>query len=254
MNNTKYFVGLAGLVVGFLISFFWVSSYNKNNAPVAVQSPNGAMPAAGNNGGGNPQAMMGQVQQALDKAKNNPKDFQAQIEMARLYSQINRDADTVEYLKKAYEIDASQFNQWSQAEFPDALSALGMYYVRVNSPNDAERQKNYDESEKWFRRAVDAAPSDPEPHIEFASAYLQRQPPQPDKAIAELQNVLKTTPKQAHALSHLVEAYALKKDSAGADDALNRLRDADPSNQRLPALQGMVADLKAGKPVSLPKE
>ena len=96
--------------------------------------------------------------------------------------------------------------------------------------------------------------ADSEMRTEFGASYLQRQPPQPDKAIAELQTVLKTTPKQAHALSHLVEAYALKKDAAGADDALNRLRDADPSNQRLTALQGMVNDLKAGKAVTLPKE
>ena len=65
---------------------------------------------------------------------------------------------------------------------------------------------------------------------------------------------LKANPKDGHALGHLVEAYAVKKDAAGADEALNRLREADPSNKRLTALQNMVADLKAGKPVTIPKE
>jgi hypothetical protein len=32
------------------------------------------------------------------------------------------------------------------------------------------------------------------------------------------------------------------------------LKEADPANQRIAALQNMVADLKAGKPVSIPKE
>jgi hypothetical protein len=69
-----------------------------------------------------------------------------------------------------------------------------------------------------------------------------------------LQTVLKANPKDGHALGHLVEAYAVKKDAAGADEALNRLREADPANKRLTALQNMLADLKAGKPVTIPKE
>ncbi|HEY9233252.1 MAG TPA: hypothetical protein VIS78_13960, partial [Blastocatellia bacterium] len=73
MNNSKYLVGLAGLALGFIVSFLWVSSYNRSNAPVA-QPSSGAMPggmaAAGNSG--DQQAVMAQVQQVISKAKNNP--------------------------------------------------------------------------------------------------------------------------------------------------------------------------------------
>jgi tetratricopeptide (TPR) repeat protein len=245
VNNTKYVVGLVGLVAGLVISILWVKNINESHA--AATSPtagaSSGMPTGGNSG--DQQAMMGQVQQVIAKAKSNPKDFQAQVDAAKAFNQIKRIPETVDYLKKAYEINPDEFVKRSQNELQDALLFMAMYY---------EEQKQYGESDKWIRHAIDAAPGDNDLRVEFASSYLQRQPPQPDKAIPELQTVLKANPKDGHALGHLVEAYAVKKDAAGADEALNRLREADPSNKRLTALQNMVADLKAGKPVTLPKE
>ena len=245
MNNTKYLVGLAGLALGFIISFLWVSGYNKNHAVAAPQEAGGAMmggaPAASSSSG--QQAVMGQVQQIIEKAKSNPKDFQAQIDAAGVYYQSGKEAETVDYLKKAYELKPDEFK--TNQQLLGALPLIATYYAD---------QKQYDEADAWFRRSMEVEPNNDAIRVEMASSYIQRQPPQPDKAIQELQTALKANPKDGHALGHLVEAYAVKKDAAGADDALNRLRQADPSNKRLAALQSMVADLKAGKAVTLPKE
>lgn len=245
MNNTKYLIGLAGLVVGFFVSFFWVSNYNRNNAPVAGPAPAGAtaggMPTG--NSSGSQQAMMEQVRQIIDKAKNNPKDFQAQIDAAGAFYQSGKEAETVEYLKKAYELKPAEFKTSQQLQ--GALLLIATF--------DAD-QKKYDEADIWFHRALEVEPGNSAIRIELASTCIQRQPPQPDKAIQELQTVLKVNAKDGHALGHLAEAYAVKKDAAGAEEAVNRLRDADPSNKRLAALQNMVADMKAGKPVTIPKE
>jgi tetratricopeptide (TPR) repeat protein len=244
VDKNKYLVGFIALAVGFIISFFLTTSYNKNNAPAAsATGPSSAMPAAG--GGGNQQAQMAQVQQTIERAKSNPKDFQAQLDAAKTFYQVNRLPETVEYLTKAYEINPGEFTKQSGNELKGALGFIAIYY---------SDQKKYDEAERWFNRALEASPNDPEIRIELASTFIQREPPAPDKAIQELQGALKSNPRDAHALGHLVEAYALKKDARGAEDALNNLKGADPANQRLGALQAMVADLKAGKSVSIPKE
>jgi tetratricopeptide (TPR) repeat protein len=245
VNNTKYLVGLIGLVVGLVISIFWVKNINESHAAATAPAAGAASGMPAGSSSGDQQAMMGQVQQVIAKAKSNPKDFQAQVDAAKAFNQIKKIPETVDYLKKAYEIDPDEFVKRSHTELQDALLFMAMYY---------EEQKEYGESDKWIRRAMDAAPGDNELRIEFASSYLQRQPPQPDKAIPELQTALKANPKDGLALGHLVEAYAVKKDAAGADETLNRLRDAEPSNKRLTALQNMVAELKAGKPVTIPKE
>ena len=236
-----------GVAVGFIVSFFWTQNFNRNNAAPATTAASTGMPgaASGASGAGGQQAMMGQIQQVIDKAKSNPNDFQSQIAAASVFNQIGRTAETVDYLKKAYQINPEQFVKLSKTDLRGALTLVAMYYAD---------QKNYDESDKWIRRALDAAPDDSETRIEIASAYLQREPPQPDAAIQELQAALKSNPKNGHALEHLIEAYALKKDTRAAEDTMNRLKETDPTNQRISTLETLVADLKAGKPVSIPKE
>jgi tetratricopeptide (TPR) repeat protein len=175
----------------------------------------------------------------MEKVKQNPNDFEAQIEAAGAYDQIGRTKEAVDHLKKAIEI-----NPADRRSFP-ITAYVGNYYLQ---------QKDFLEAEKWFRRAVEINPAVPDAYVEIAATYLERQPPNPDKAIQELQRALNIDTKNPHALEHLVEAHALKKDARSADDALARLKEAEPGNRRLAPLQAMVADMKAGKPVTIPKE
>jgi tetratricopeptide (TPR) repeat protein len=238
VNNKKYLIALGGLAIGFIISFFLTQNYNKTNAGPAV-SAGAAAVGSGGGGAGGQQAMMGQVQQIIEKAKKNPDDFQSQVEAAKVFNQIGRIAETAEYLKKAYAIDSNKFNELGASAF------MGQYYFD---------QKNYAEAETWFTRAIKAEPGEADLYVALAETYVQREPAQPDQAIAQLQQALKVDPKSGHALGHLIEAYALKKDARSAEETLNRLKQTDPTNQRIASLETFVADLKAGKPVSIPKE
>ena len=238
VSKNKYLIGLIGLAVGFSVSFFLTQSYNKSNAAPAATAAAGA-PSGMPGGPGGQQAMMNQVAGVIEKAKNGPNDFQAQVEAAKVFNQIGRIAETVDYLKKAYAIDAARFNDLGAAGF------LGQYYFD---------QKDYPEAETWFSRAIKADPKDPDLYVGLAETFVQREPPQPDQAIAQLQQALSVDSRNPHALGHLVEAYVLKKDTRSAEETVKRLKEADPTSKRVPVLETLVADLKAGKPVTIPKE
>ena len=240
MNKNKYLVALIGLALGFIISFFLTKNYNKSNAAPAASGVSSSGMAGGAGGAGGQQAMMGQVAQVIEKAKNGPNDFQAQVEAAKIFNQIGRVPETVDYLKKAYAIDVNKFN-----ELGGASGFLGQYYFE---------QKDYAESEIWFTRAIKADPKEADLYVALAETYVQREPPQPDQAVIQLQQALVIDPKNGHALGHLVEAYALKKDARGADETVKRLKETDPTNTRISVLETLVADLKAGKAVTIPKE
>ncbi|HWP42116.1 MAG TPA: tetratricopeptide repeat protein [Blastocatellia bacterium] len=231
MNKNKYLFGLIGLVIGFLISFFWTQSYNKNTA---VLSPGTTGAMAG--GQPNQQAMMANVSATLEKARNNPKDFEAQVEAARAFFQIGRIAEAIEFLEKAYEVRPDDIN---------VTANIGILY---------SEQKNYAEAEKWFRRAIAISPDESELYVELGATYIQREPSEPDRAVEELQRALKINPRNAHALGHLIEAYLLKKDARMAEETLARLREADPASQKLSTYQSLIADVKSGRPVTVPKE
>ena len=237
MKTKRFLFGVIGLMLGFIVSFVWTRDFNKRNAVVPI--PSGTQAAAGAPGGNNQQAMMAQIRETMEKAKQNPNDFDAQLEAASAYDAIGRGKEAVDYLTRALEINPNEKRAVGICGY------IGDYYFQ---------QKAYVDAEKWFRKASEINPNMPDAYIEVAATYIERQPPNPDKAIQELQHALSLDPKSAHALEHLTEAYALKKDARSADDALARLKQADPGNKRLSQLQNMVTDLKAGKAVSVPKE
>src|SRR5262249_7646280 len=79
------------------------------NGVTQLPAANGPMPndsnhagvSPGGGGGGGPQP---EVRAAIQKARDNPKDFQAQLDAANLYLQIQRTDGALELLGKAYEL------------------------------------------------------------------------------------------------------------------------------------------------------
>jgi tetratricopeptide (TPR) repeat protein len=235
VNRTKYLVGLVGLVLGFIVGFLLTNSINKSES----RASSGMKSSTGAPGGPGQQAMMGQVQAAIDKAKANPNDFEAQVDVARMYNQIGRTSETAEYLLKAYEIDPAA------AAKLGAFPFIGQWYFD---------QKKYDEAEVWFRRSLETNPAEADIYIILGETLNLRTPPEPDKAIQELEHALKLEPKNSHALIHLIDSYLLKSDARLADQILATLREAEPTNQKIATYEGLIAELKAGKQVSPPGE
>lgn len=234
--NRKYLVGILGLVVAFVPTCYYTQKYNRANTSAAAPT------AAATEGGQGQQAMMGQIAGMLEAAKNNPKDFNAQIQAASAFYQIQRINETVEYLDRAY--------QASSAEF-DEMGDLRPYEIAIEHSLST---KNYGQADAWFGRAIKANPQNAGLLVSFGESYVKREPPQPDRAIDYIRQALKIDPKNAHAMGHLVEGYALKKDGRSAEEALNQLKESNPGDERIPKLQAMLEDLKAGKPVIIPKE
>jgi tetratricopeptide (TPR) repeat protein len=231
--------GIAGLAIGFVVAFTWTRNYN-NSAMVSDgqprTSPAGAAAPAGESG---EQAGMASVREKIERAKNNPNDFDAQIEAAQLYNQIGRVNEVVPLVERAYKIDSAR------AAGMDIPIFLAHYY---------SDQKDYANAEKWYRAELDAKPQDADTLIELGATYIDREPPNPDKAIDYLQSVLKSNPSNAHALVHLTQAYLEKRDAKGASDSLARAKQSDPGNKMLPELEKQLSALKSGQQVTLPKE
>lgn len=237
LNSKKIIIGLVGLVVGFVASFLWTRDYNAKGAGASAAASQSTRTSGGDIG--NQQQMMTAVRRIIEKAKNNPKDFQAQLEAASAFDQIGRGTETVEYLKKAYEISPAE------AARQQVPAYLGDWYMK---------QRSYGEAEAWFRRSLEHEPNNPELMRELGTTFIEREPADVERGIQYIQSALKLSPKDAHALLHLVQAYLIKKDAALAEDALRRLKQADPNGQNIKIFETQVENLKAGRPVTVPKE
>ena len=219
--------------------FFVTRSINQSEA--AITSPAGG-PAPRTQGAAsqpNQQQMMGEVSAVIERAKNNPTDFEAQLAAAEAYLQIRQMEKGIEFVKKAIEADPKEAATYKLQNF------MAQYY---------SRQKNYTESEKWYRRWIEVAPDDGDALVHLGQNFLERTPPEPDKAITYIQSALKLNPKDGHALGHLISAFALKKDVSKAEDTFKRLKEVEPANEMISKYDILIADLKAGKPITIPTE
>jgi tetratricopeptide (TPR) repeat protein len=221
------------LILAFFASFLWTKSVNRNGvAAPSTQTASAAGPAAG--GGEAP--MMANVQATIKKARDNPGDAQAQIDAAKMEYQINRIKEAIDYLKQANKDEPNDLN---------TTAIIASLYFD---------QKDFANAEDWYKRALQIKPDEPELLTELGATFIERNPPDPDKAIGSIQLALKINAKDTHALAHLTEAYLLKKDAKSAEDALGRIKDADPGNKMIATLQAQIDALKSGKQVVLPSE
>ena len=139
MSRENILFAIIGLLLGFIVGFMFASSMSQKAAmqPAAAGAlPADHPPVSGQNNTQNPQAMFAQVQAALEKARSEPQNFDAQVQAADLYYQIQRFDQAIEYLLKANQLKPTDYR---------TVVLLGMVNL------DAE---HYDQAEKWYRAAM----------------------------------------------------------------------------------------------------
>lgn len=145
MTRENLLFAIIGVLGGFIIGFMFASSMSQRQvAPAAATAqnmPSDHPPVAGS-GGGNPQQIFAEVQASMKKAREEPKNFEAQIAAARLEYQIQRFDEAIEFLLKANELKPTDF---------ETIANLGMVNLDAG---------HYDQSIKWYKAALMQKPDD----------------------------------------------------------------------------------------------
>ena len=178
MSRENILFAIIGLLLGFIVGFMFASSMAQKNAmqPAAA----GALPAdhppvggqQGQQNAPNPQAMQAQVQASLEKARSEPQNFDAQLQAADLYYQIQRFDQAIEYLLKANTLKPTDYK---------TVVLLGVVNL------DAQ---HYDQAEKWYRAALKMKSDDVMVLAGLAATTLQKGDAKAaEDAIAQLEKV-----------------------------------------------------------------
>jgi tetratricopeptide (TPR) repeat protein len=181
---------------------------------------------AGVSGGGGGGGMQPAVREALQKAKDNPKDFDAQIRAAGMYYQIGQNDQAREYLQHAYDLKPDGMEY-------EALIALGQL--------DIQGGKNK-EAQPVFERAIKLKPNETEGYTGLGNVY--RVLKDFDKAIAQFNKALNIQPKDEDALHEMAHAYIDKGDARNAETTINRLNDVNPKTDNIASLRQELDQLK----------
>lgn len=161
MSRENILFAIIGLLLGFIVGFMFASSMAQKAALQPATA--GALPAdhppvagAGGQSAPNPQAMQAQVQSSLEKARNEPQNFDAQLQAADLYYQIQRYDQALEYLLKANQLKPTDYK---------TVVLLGMVNLDAG---------HYDQAEKWYRAAMKMKSDDVMVLAGLAATTLQK--------------------------------------------------------------------------------
>jgi tetratricopeptide (TPR) repeat protein len=175
MTRENLLFAIIGVLFGFIVGFMFASSMNqKANAPATTagaQMPADHPPIGAQNAG-NPQGMQAEVAASLEKARNEPKNFDAQVKAAELYYQIQRYDQAIEFLLKANQLKPTDYR---------TVVILGMVNLDAG---------HFETAEKWYQAAMKMKSDDVMVLSGLAAATLQRGDAKAaEDAIARLEKV-----------------------------------------------------------------
>lgn len=140
MNRENLLFAIIGLLLGFIVGFIFASSMSQKTAQTQTASASQGMPAdhppIGAQNAPDPSAIREQVTASIEKARKEPKNFEAQVEAAQLYFQIQRFDQAIEYLLKANQLKPTDY---------ETVANLGLVNLDAT---------HYDQAEKWYRAAL----------------------------------------------------------------------------------------------------
>ena|ERR1700741_4896297 len=146
MSRENLLFAIIGILLGFIVGFMFASSMSQKQAMQQATASSQSLPAdhppVGAQNAPNPGAMQAEVTASLEKARNEPKNFEAQIKAAQLYYQIQRYDQSIEYLLKA--------NQLKPTDYQTVVT-LGLVNLDAG---------HFDIAEKWYRAAMKMKPDD----------------------------------------------------------------------------------------------
>lgn len=233
INKENILFCIVGLLGGLIVGFMFANSMNQKAILQAGQATQATQQMPGLPSGhpnvGDPQTggSIPEVQAAIDKARAEPENFEAQIKAAEMYYQIQRFDGAVEFLVQARKIK------------PDDYDTI------VNLANAYFDSNKYDEAEKTYQLAIEKKPEDINVRTDLGLTYVFRPNPDYDKAIKEFNGALEKNPNHIQALQNLTVAYTKKGDAANANATLARLKMADSTNSAIARLQTDIEKIGA---------
>ena len=236
MNKPNYLYGIIGLLTGLIVGYIGTNYINQTNHPAATAGDTaatsttlppdhpqtgatGATGATGSGSNGGPQA---EVNDVIQKARSEPSNFEAQMQAADLYKQINRFEGAIEFYERAAKTRPKDIK---------LLVALG----------DANFElKRYEEAERWYQSVLKQNPNDATVRNDLGLSFYLRSPRDLDKAIAAFQDALKIDPRYEKSLQNLTQALIDKGAKSAAGETLKRLEAVNPDNKAIAPLRSQV--------------
>jgi tetratricopeptide (TPR) repeat protein len=121
----------------------------------------------------------------------------------------------------------------------DVTVALGNAFYDIGSTKkDSDILKK---SRDFYSKALEQKPDDATVRADFGSTFIYSEPPDLERAIAELQKALQSDPKNQRALQFMTQTLLKQNKQAEAEKFLARLKEVNPQAPSLEELNAQIS-------------
>lgn len=225
---------IIGVLLGFIVGFMFANSANQRELATRSQispvqqsseqppgnstSPPGAAVAEQ---GAQPQ----ELQQAVEKARAEPNNFDAQLTAAQQFYTNKQYDRAIEVFLRANSLRPDDY---------DTITALGNTYFDAGQ---------YESAEKWYTTALARKPDDVNVRTDLGLTFFFRKPQNLERAVKEFRSSLKYDPAHEQTLINLIVVLSEKGDAQEAQAMLTQFEKAHPENPSLPKLRARVEEM-----------
>ncbi|HWN11686.1 MAG TPA: tetratricopeptide repeat protein [Pyrinomonadaceae bacterium] len=138
MTRDNLLFAIIGILFGFIVGFLFATNMSQRiaDAPSALSSGQLAADHPPTAGGQSSGGMQAEIAASLEKARTEPQNFEAQVNAAQLYYQIQRFDQAIEFLLKANQLRPDDYQ---------TVVALGLVNLDAG---------HYGVAETWYRAAL----------------------------------------------------------------------------------------------------
>lgn len=238
MNRENVLFAVVGLLLGYVVAFHLVVYVNQNQtgatgAGAGVAADGGqAIPT---NDVKDRQRLQSAAEAAAQAAREDPKNFDLQVRAADASLEVGEAEDAIDFLARANTLK------------PDDVETL----VKLGNANFEARR--FDVAERWYKEALTKKPDDAGVRSDLGLTYFLREPPQAERAVAEMRRALEYDPQHVPTLHNLTLVLAKTGDFGGAEAALARLGQINPQSPSLAQLREEVDKARRESPAPGPQ-
>lgn len=228
MNKNSVLVAIIGTLGGFICGFIVANTINRSeitNLRNLAAAPSANLQTT-KSGEPNDTLSPQEIKAKIDEADQNPTNFNYQknlgIALYR-YSAMKNDRTLLETALRILERAASL----DQKDY-DVLVALGNAHFDIGFVR--KDAASFQKARELYLSALTQKPEDTDVRTDMGLTYFMQEPPDLEKAAAELQKVQAADPKHERSLQFLVQVLLKQNKRAEADKAFSKLKTLNPSN------------------------
>lgn len=245
--SKNFLICAAGIALGFVLGFFITNAVAPPQPPAtasparaaadsqagplrpdqaAGELPQGHPPVdddAGTSGGASAASTSSEAQAAMDKADRAPKEFQPQLDAARVFYGLHDWDKAVLYGNRALALKGNDF---------DALALLG------NAKYDA---RDFAAAQGFYERALAVRPDSPDVRTDLGNTYFNRD--DYDRAVAEYRKSIAIDPDHLNTWKNLAAAALRKRDKALLAEAVAQLTRIAPHGEETESYRQQLSQM-----------